>query len=78
MSIALSGRRVPSHFQHRIEMLVPSTSATWRLSLNDGIVRPPNQALELLIEQDEWMLRLAHPLRHCAIFRRDEVDHCSG
>jgi hypothetical protein len=38
----------------------------------------PNQALELLIQQDQWMLRLAHPLRHCAIFRRDEVDHCSG
>ena len=32
MSIALSARRVLSHFQHRIGILVPSTSATWRLS----------------------------------------------
>jgi hypothetical protein len=38
----------------------------------------PDQALELLIQHDQWMLRLAHPLRRCAIFRRDEVDHFSG
>src|SRR5678809_380559 len=35
MSMDLSAPRVSSHFQHRIGILVPSTSATWRLSLTD-------------------------------------------
>jgi hypothetical protein len=37
MLIAVSGESVPSHFQHRIGALVPSTLATCRLFLNDGI-----------------------------------------
>jgi hypothetical protein len=82
MSMALSARRVPSHFQHRIGTLVPSTSATWRLSLTDGIVVLLDQALELLIQEHQRVLgqRRAHPLSHCAIFlfARDEVDHSSG
>src|SRR5687768_7508836 len=56
MSMALSARRVPSHFQHRIGTLVPSTSATWRLSLTDGIVVLLDQALELLIQEHQRVL----------------------
>ena len=80
MSMALSARRVPSHFQHRIGILVPSTSATWRLSLTDGIVVLLDQAPELLIQQDQWVLgqHLAHPLSYFAIFRWDEVNRYSG
>ena len=80
MSIAVSGESVPSHFQHRIEILVPSTLATWRLSLKDGIVVVLDQVFELMIQENQWMLvqRFAHPLRPLAIFRREEVKHgCS-
>jgi hypothetical protein len=38
----------------------------------------PDQALELLIQQEQWMLCLAHPLRRWAIFMRDELDHFSS
>jgi hypothetical protein len=64
---------VPSHFQHRIGILVPSTSATWRLSLNDGIVILLRQALELLVQKDEWISRhgLAERLLHFAVLKRD-------
>lgn len=78
MSMAVSGESVPSHFQHRIDILVPSTSVTWRLSLKDGIVVVLDQVLELMIQKNQGMLvqRFAHSLSHFAIFRRDEVDHC--
>ena len=80
MSIAVSGESVPSHFQHRIEILVPSTSATWRLCLNDGIVVVLDQVLELMIQENQRMLvqRFAQSVSHFAIFRRDEVGHCSS
>jgi hypothetical protein len=80
MSMALSDRRVPSHFQHRIGILVPSTSATWRLSLNDCILILLDQTLELLIQLNQWMLGqpLAHPLSYFAISRPDGMDPCSA
>src|SRR6476620_10482975 len=66
MSMALSARRVPSHFQHRIGILVPSTSATWRLSLNDGIDRPICLSLAegaVILSQCRFPIALLKPLR---------------
>jgi hypothetical protein len=54
---AITGRGLSPACQRRpqlkhVYILVPSTSATWRLSRADGIVVLPDQALELLIQQD--------------------------
>ena len=69
MSMTLSARGRPSHFQHRV--LFPLRSAP-RLPWS-GIVVLLRQALELLVQEDERISRqrLAEQLLRFALLRRD-------
>ena len=69
-SIVVSGRRMPSDSQH--SGLSPSTSATRSFSFSYGIVVLLRQALELLVQEDEWISShgLAERLRF-AVLRRN-------
>jgi hypothetical protein len=77
-SIVVSGRRMPSDSQH--SGLSPSTSATRSFSFWYGIVVLLRQALELLIQEDEWISShdLAEPLLRYAVLRRDQCSASKG
>jgi hypothetical protein len=70
-SIVVSGRRLPSDSQH--SGLSPSMSAMRSFSFSYGIVVLLRQALELLVQEDEWISShgLAEPLLRIAVLRRN-------